>query len=193
MSLRLAGVGFVILVVLSFNARAVTLDFQSLAGMGDGPIDPQPYIEDGFSITATSLFAVGTGSSVYRGSPALRDGTNSNAADIVLARTGGSGFNLVSIDLAEVNTGSATVAFTGYYQGGGSIMESVTLDGNFSSDSGFETFTFTGFNNLSRVEWNNPEPFHQFDNIMVETVPVPAAVWLFVSGLLGLLGLSRRR
>jgi hypothetical protein len=31
------------------------------------------------------------------------------------------------------------------------------------------------------------------DNIRIEAVPVPAAVWLFGSGLLGLVGITRRR
>ena len=31
------------------------------------------------------------------------------------------------------------------------------------------------------------------DNYMATYVPVPAAVWLFASGLLGLIGVSRRR
>ena len=193
MSLRLSGIVCTVLVLLSFNAMAVTIDFQSLASQGDNEINPQPYTEDGFNITATSLFAVGMSSSVYRGSPALRNGTNTNAADTILASSSGSSFNLTSIDLAEVTSGTAAVTFTGYFQAGGSIVESFTLDGNFSSGSGFETFAFTGFSNLSRVEWNNADPFHQFDNIVVEAVPVPAAVWLFASGLLGLISLSRRR
>ncbi|MBT8129650.1 MAG: VPLPA-CTERM sorting domain-containing protein, partial [Gammaproteobacteria bacterium] len=33
---------------------------------------------------------------------------------------------------------------------------------------------------------------HQFDNI-VTAIPVPAAVWLFGSGLLGLTGVARYR
>ena len=191
MSVRLSGVAGTVLVLLSCNAMAVTIDFQSLATQGDNEINPQLYTEDGFTITATSLFAVGTSSGVYRGSPALRNGTNTNAADTILASDSGSSFNLTSIDLAEVNPGTATVTFTGYFQAGGSIVESFMLDGNFSSDSGFETFAFTGFSNLSRVEWNNADPFHQFDNIVVSSAPVPAAVWLFASGLLGLIGLSR--
>ena len=32
-----------------------------------------------------------------------------------------------------------------------------------------------------------------FDNIKVETVPVPAALWLFSSGLLGVIGIARKK
>ena len=31
------------------------------------------------------------------------------------------------------------------------------------------------------------------DNFAISSVPVPAAVWLFGSGLIGLIGLSRRK
>ena len=32
-----------------------------------------------------------------------------------------------------------------------------------------------------------------FDNVSVSAVPVPAAVWLFGSGLIGLAGFARRK
>jgi len=36
-------------------------------------------------------------------------------------------------------------------------------------------------------------PFGSIDNITVNAVPVPAAFWLFGSGLIGLIGLARRK
>jgi hypothetical protein len=32
-----------------------------------------------------------------------------------------------------------------------------------------------------------------FDNVRLEAVPIPAALWLFGSGLLGLVGIARRK
>ncbi len=45
---------------------------------------------------------------------------------------------------------------------------------------------------------NGENDFSKFDNVVVTAdalvvVPVPAAVWLFGSGLLGLVGISRRK
>jgi hypothetical protein len=36
-------------------------------------------------------------------------------------------------------------------------------------------------------------PLVNFDNIVVSAVPVPAAFWLFGSGLIGLIGVARRK
>ena len=66
--------------------------------------------------------------------------------------------------------------------------------------SGFETFVFgSGWHNLSSVNftdytYDNGSSFGllAFDNIVVTAVPIPAAVWLFGSGLLGLVGICRR-
>ena len=47
-----------------------------------------------------------------------------------------------------------------------------------------------GFNTVT-TEYDNSGVY--YDNITFSAVPVPAAVWLFGSGLLGLVGISRRR
>ena len=192
MSLRLSAALCTVLVLLSFNAHAVTIDFQSLEHIDAlEAFHGTSYSEDGFTITATSLYSFGTQHPSYRGSTTLRNGNQGTST--TLAATGGGAFNLTSIDLGEVDTGMATVNFTGYLSGGGTVTQSFTLDGNFSTGSGLETFTFNGFKNITSVVWDTESPFHQFDDIEVEPVPLPAAAWLFLSGLLGLAGLSRKR
>ena len=203
MSHRLSGVLCAVLVLFSFNVRAVTIDFQSLANENDQEIGTT-YSEDGFTISAlmvgptqTFLYSFGTSSNSYRGSTALRNGTDSTDVPVTrLAAGDGSPFNLASIMLAEGDgtaPGPATIDFTGYLDGGGTVTRSFTLDGIFSTGSGFELLVFSGFENLTHVEWDNMDPFHQFDDIVVETVPIPAAAWLFGSGLLVMLGLARKR
>lgn len=62
---------------------------------------------------------------------------------------------------------------------------STTLDGN-SFDSYFNTFDGFDSNGLAiNGTWNS--------TVTLSPVPVPAAVWLFGSGLLGLVGVARRR
>ena len=49
---------------------------------------------------------------------------------------------------------------------------------------------------LSAGDWYLTPIFYVdgvFDNALFTTVPVPAAVWLFVSGLIGLVGVTRRK
>ena len=43
------------------------------------------------------------------------------------------------------------------------------------------------------AEWNDIEVWNTFPRGVVEIVPIPAAVWLFGSGLLGLIGFARRK
>ena len=50
---------------------------------------------------------------------------------------------------------------------------------------------WTGFVGDSTAPLNNAYPFSV--DLTVASVPVPAAVWLFGSGLLGLVGISRRK
>jgi len=64
---------------------------------------------------------------------------------------------------------------------------------NLNGVFGDETFTFTGWDNLLYVEWVQEADFHQFDNIVVSVSSIPAAIWLFGSGLLGLIGIARRK
>jgi hypothetical protein len=192
MSLRLLGAGWTALLLLSFNVNAVTIDFQSLEHADAlETLHGTSYSEDGFTITATSLYSFGTLHPFYRGSTTLRNGNQGTST--TLAATDSSAFNLTSIDFAEVDMGMATVNFTGNLSGGGTVTQSFILDGIFTTGSGLQTFLFRGFNNVTSVVWNTESPFHQFDNIEVEPVPLPAAAWLFLSGLLGLIGFGRNR
>jgi hypothetical protein len=193
MSKRLSGVLYAVLTLLSFNVHAVTIDFESLVnGINPGTT----YTESGFTISATSLIAVSASSAEYHGSPALRNGIQSNTPNTTLTVSGGGTFNLTSIDLAEVGSNNmyiATINFTGHQQDGGMVHQSFTLDGIYTTGNPFETLLFTNFNNLTSLTWDNRSPYHQFDNIVASVVPLPAAVWLFGSGLLGILGITRRR
>ena len=195
MSLRLSGVLCAVLCLLSFNVLAVQIDFEDLAlpGTGSTPRGPS-YSKDGFTISVANgeLYTHNSDDPGYRGSTAMYFGLQ--GVDGTLTANHGGAFTLKSIDLAEVNSGNAEFTFTGYLQGGGTVTRYVRLDGVYTQGplgSGFETFDFTDFQNVTSVVWQNSKPFHQFDNIVV--TPIPAAVWLFGSGLLGLVGLARRR
>lgn len=188
---RFAGLVLACLGAYTLDAGAVTLDFQSLEHTDAlQAYHGTSYTEQGFTIDAVSLYSNGTQYMDYEGSTALFFGNQGTIG--TLSASSGSAFNLTSIDLAEVNPGTATVSFTGYLLGGGTVSQSFTLDG-IQGGAGFQTFTFSGFTNLTHVEWKNEDPFHQFDNIVVSAVPAPAAIWLFASGLLGLIGAGRRR
>ena len=192
MSKRLPGVLCAVLTLLSFSSQAVTIDFQSLEHTDSVQTNHGPsYTEDGFTIAGVNLFSNGTQRTDYNGSTALFFGLQ--GVNGTLTANSGGAFNLSSIDLVEVNPGTPIVSFTGFLAGGGTVTQDFTLDGSFGMGFGFETFNFTGFDNVTSVVWQSLDPFHQFDNIVVSAVPLPAAAWLFASGMLGLFGLARRK
>lgn len=65
-------------------------------------------------------------------------------------------------------------------------------------DRNFKNYTFgSDWNNLTSIAISNTGTvdYVAFDNIVINTspVPTPASVWLFGSGLLGLVGMARRK
>jgi len=61
------------------------------------------------------------------------------------------------------------------------------IDYTFTNLLATDTQTVLSFNNRNDLSYN------YLDNISVSAVPVPAAIWLFGTGLLGLTGFSRKR
>ncbi|MDF5708650.1 MAG: hypothetical protein PUP90_13430 [Nostoc sp. S4] len=166
------------------TAQALTvIDFESLAQPGDGTTDQGfSYTEDGYTLTNTNInqfpFATfNTGKSRYLGSTALYN--NSIDGTTVLTRNDGGIFDLLSIDLGELNEPfeSSTVTFVGTKADNSVISNSFNLNGV----KGFQTFAFTDFTNLVSTSWQQIAPFHQFDNIVVsdittKSVPETASV-----------------
>jgi hypothetical protein len=143
-------------------------------------------------------------------------GANGASATFTVSRTDGADFNLLSIDLAELFNdgdfaeigGSTVYNFTGF-KTGPDVTTQLVLDG-FSDGSGgaadFETFSFgaewsgiSGFFVSALYPSNNTFwNYAAFDNISVSlfnpsAVPVPAAVWLFGTALIGLVGFCSNR
>ena len=85
------------------------------------------------------------------------------------------------------------------YGSGGTVLASVLLVGadNFVNQAGFNVtagqIALSGVGPISRL-LINPSASEGliFDNLQFTPVPVPAALWLFASGLLGLAGVGAR-
>jgi hypothetical protein len=178
------------MLLLSFasaNAETITIDFESLEQSENYSFES--YSEDGFLFTVqNSLLAVrGTNDVWYAGSTAL---FNAFGGRETVFTKGGESFDLISIDLSEIEIplGSSTVTFS---RDGGHSQTFVT-DGPF----GFETFFFdSGFLGATSVSWVSEfaTPVPQIDNIVINVVPIPAAIWLFGSALAGLGWLRRKQ
>lgn len=108
-------------------------------------------------------------------------------------------FDFVAIDISELLNdtlyGPTSITFSGELSTGSVVSQTVLLDGVF----GLETFTFGDtFMGVKSVWWDQAPDWHQFDNVVLENVtvrvvPIPASVWLFGSGLIGLIGAARRK
>ena len=186
--------------ILSSSVNSAILDFDVLISSGSGlTYVGDSYTEDGFSLTAipcasctNGFYAYQTESLQYTGSPGLVRADVSGG--IVLENDLGNSFDLISIDLSsgdQNHTGLIPVAFYGSV--GGDVVTQVFWF-NSDLDGVSTTFTFNdSFKNITTLYWEQGAIYHQFDNIVLSSVPVPAGAWLFGSGLIGLIGIARRK
>lgn len=186
--------------ILSSAAQAVTIDFEQLATQAQGGSSlftvNSPYSESGFALThlqGSQFVAWQDQAGNYTGSVALATGLNETAS---LTQDNGQAFTVISIDLAPFSVGSTSPDFTALITGttiGGAILtENCNVDTSLSLTTCQLSSNFTVLS-LRINQGDSLGNWYQFDNIVISSVPVPAAVWLFGSGLLGLIGLGHSR
>jgi len=107
-----------------------------------------------------------------------------------LTTVSGDAFSLLSVDLLSIWPGSGpdVITITGFLAGGGQVSTQVNLTGDYSNFS-------PGWTGLQSVEFGVSAIGNAItmDNLIVQAVPLPAAVWLFGPALAGLGFLRRRR
>lgn len=113
-----------------------------------------------------------------------------------LGRSDAASFSLQSLDFHGWNNNFApSLIVTGNFLLGGSITQTFNITNTFTSpyQSALFSTAWTGLGSISFSSPQNVVGVFQIDNILVSTVPVPAAAWLLGSGLLGLIGVARKR
>jgi hypothetical protein len=184
----------VLLAVAAYSTNAsavVVIDFGTGEAGAGGTLTPVGTDVVGADILIGALSVTGTSSSdgVYITDAVLNFDTAADTISIV----GG---------VADLGIGAGTTLLTGSY---------TSFDFQFDAGTGSEIFSASGPDTKARslldaIGVDPATPF-EFFGITIEAangnvtstdfvntaVPVPAAVWLFGSGLLGLVGVARRR
>lgn len=179
--------------LLTLNAEAAVIDFESLAH-DEGVVEHgSSYEENGFLLVNASTYPFITFGQqvvdVFSGSTALVN--DNDDGETILTKADGGWFQLNSIALAELypSGDSFSVTFTGLLYTGAAVTQTFSLDGLY----GAQTFLFDDdFTQLISVSWLNSAAYHQFDDIDVAPVPEPSTMLLFASGLLTVASARRK-
>ena len=193
----LATLAFTILIPAA--AYGAVIDFQAVEVPGHALFPTglsNPYFEDGFSIGAgggEALSRWGILNPRYHGSTMLFNNTLPGTTTI--AEATGKAFSIAFITLARVNNNflANSETFDGTKTDNSQVSVTFSLPAG-SPQSTITTFAFpASFVDLLSVSWSQDQSSNnimQVDDIVVSAVPVPAALPLLASAMIGLFGLG---
>jgi hypothetical protein len=175
-----------LLLFVSANALATTIDFEAQTR---GNILAPAFTVGEFQVSFVGDVQVDGGNSSWAiaGLSGNELTWNQDAGNIGLARTNGEAFSLDAVDFGSWGPGN-DLAVVGYLAAGGTLQ--------FDLVSGAEPSTVNfsqAWAGLASVEFIAVNVPGLLDNIVVNSVPIPAAVWLFGSALAGLGWLRRKQ
>lgn len=180
------------------QAALVTVDFEStlptyfgLASYQQDGITLTSNVPDGTLIDINNVvrgnLGVPTGGTA---SQTLFWGDNSQLGTISLSDDLGRQFDLLALDASAVTNAAGQITVTGTKFGGGTVSQVVSLTGSLA------TYNFAAMTDLASVSisFDGTTQYAPFDmdNIQLSVIPIPAAVWMFMSAL-GVLGWRSRQ
>jgi hypothetical protein len=181
------------LLPLGQAAHSATLangDFNS--GLAGWTAQGNVSVNSGAAVLTSAGSGVGTGSFGGTNGSILSQAINASVGDVISFS-----YNFVGGDYMPYNDFSLVVA------DGSHLLSNIAAVGSYGT-TGWQTFTFTAVSNFTDLMFviSNAGDFGVdsslwIDNVTVSgvpsNVPVPAAVWLFGSGVAGLMGARRKK
>ena len=148
---------------------------------------PDGTLVDNNNLVRGALGVTGTGNNTQ----SIFWGENGTTSTLTLVHDTALGFDLTSLDASSLGNVAGVLALEGTLIGGGTVSQNLNLDSNLT------TYSISGMDGISSLTISfdgstYSAPF-DLDNILATVVPIPAAAWLFGSGLAILAGFFRRR
>lgn len=204
------------------TAVSGTMSFDTSTGSGDGTMAPFSFFGSGnASATSITFQAIGDGmggpGALVLGNMGFNwSGTTGIPTSIVLDASGFFGAMAGGLTTSDVITGGSTGATEGFLFDFGKFSYTVPMGPGPIVTTTFNTSDIgtvgLGTNPSGTLPFTDDDiggspmksgPFPGFNanfdilelhvTSVISTVPIPAAVWLFGSGLLGLVGMARRK
>ena len=178
------------------TAAPVTIDFDGDYNGGNGAID----VPQGFTFESPNFLVINTIGGTGNGYIAAGDsGGPPDLTPLMMRQSSGLAFSLLSADIDFCSfpfSCSANPSIITGYDSNGQIIAQQTTPGVYGT---WTTVSFDGaWSNVHAVTFSvNVSQVGTasvaLDNIVVDVVPIPAAAWLFGSGLMALGWLRRKQ
>lgn len=192
------------------NGIGSSIDGDGVMGVIDftlssGNLSVTSFAQDAYLNTAGGTFAIrdtanGTAmsGSIDASGNITFDPTGRSAITSAFATTiGEQPWNIDDSDVVPDDTGLYEIWTTGASSNRTTIAgPGFTMNGNPLQDAGTGNWmgTLVSAGNTGQAwGFNNGGQYSELFNIQVSAIPVPAAIWLFGSGLLGFIGIARRK
>lgn len=182
---------------LSVNAQTITINFEEWTEytlVNSFTSNGYQFVNDNSSLVIHSHDIITPG----YGYDLAIDNFGTGLNGVIITSEIGAAFSLEQFDAASYELNGTNI-YTDYLAIGTRASDGSQVSFAFDANEGMTTYLTEDFTLLSSLVFYAPERidniaagFH-LDNIVLSAVPIPAAIWLFGSGLLCLLGIARRK